>query len=194
MTIPYLLTVLLGLVAEAEAADMGVMMSIAIADSDGNLQFFIKMDRALPASAEIAISKAYSTAALRMPTSELGRLALPGGVLYGIEHTHPGKIILFGGGIPLSADGRTLGGIGISGGTVEEDERVAVAVVKAFEEMVDLAGKIRPCLESVPRTQKPLALLEKHLLKTVLSVPLPREISWVLAGSLLLAVHEPSTC
>jgi uncharacterized protein GlcG (DUF336 family) len=176
MTIPYPVTLLLGSVAEAAAADLGVKMAIALADSEGDLQFFIKMDLALPASTEIAISKAFTAAALRMPTGDLGRLALPGEQLYGIEHTHSGRIILFGGGIPLRVDGQVVGGIGISGGTVEEDERVAEAVVKAFGEMVDIAEKIRPCLAKVLRNQKSLALLEKNLWEAVQSdaFPLPR--------------------
>jgi uncharacterized protein GlcG (DUF336 family) len=194
MTIPYPVTLLLGSVAEAAAADLGVMMSIALSDGEGSLQFFIRMDRALPASTEIAISKAYTAAALRMPTRELGRLALPGGPLYGIEHTNSGKIILFGGGIPLRVDGQVVGGVGISGGTVEEDERVAEAVVKAFEEMADLAEKIRPCLANVIRNQKSPALLEKSLWEAVQSdvLQLPREISRLLAGSLVLAVRRYS--
>ena len=194
MTIPYPVTQLLGSVAEAAAAHLGVMMSIALADGEGNLQFFIRMDRALPASTEIAISKAYTAAALRMPTKELGRLALPGQPLYGIEHTHSGKIILFGGGIPLWVDGLVVGGIGISGGTVKEDERVAEAVVKAFGEMVDFAEKIRPCLAKVLGNQKSLASLEKNLWEAVQSdvFPLPREISRLLAGSLVLAVRRYS--
>jgi uncharacterized protein GlcG (DUF336 family) len=194
MTIPYPVTLLLGSVAEAAAADLGVMMSIALSDGEGSLQFFIRMDRALPASTEIAISKAYTAAALRMPTRELGRLALPGGPLYGIEHTNSGKIILFGGGIPLRVDGQVVGGVGISGGTVEEDERVAEAVVKAFEEMADLAEKIRPRLANVIRNQKSPALLEKSLWEAVQSdvLQLPREISRLLAGSLVLAVRRYS--
>lgn len=190
MSIPYPVALMLGSVAEAAAADLGVMMAIALADGEGNLQFFLKMDRALPASTEIAISKAYSAAALRMPTSELGRLALPGAPLYGIDRTHSGKIILFGGGIPLSVGDQVVGAIGISGGTVEEDERVAAIVVKVFGEMVDLAEKIRPSLAGVLGNQKSLASLEKCLLEAVQSVPLPPVISRLLAGSMLLAVHE----
>jgi uncharacterized protein GlcG (DUF336 family) len=190
MSIPYNVMLLLGSVAEAAAADLGVMMAIALADGEGNLQFFIKMDRALPASTEIAISKAYSAAALRMPTSELGRLALPGEPLYGIDRTHGGKIILFGGGIPLSMGGEVVGGIGVSGGTVEEDERVAAAVVKAFGEMADLAGKISPCLVEALGNQKSLASPGKCLREAVQNVPLPPEISRLLVGSLLLIVGE----
>lgn len=191
MTIPYPVTLLLGSVAEAAAADLGVMMAIAITDGEGSLQFFIRMDRALPASTEIAIAKAYTAAALRMPTREVGRLALPGEALYGIQHTHGGKIILFGGGIPLSVGGRVVGGIGVSGGTVEEDERVAEAAVRAFGEMAELAEKIKPFLTKALKNQELPASLEKRLWEAFQAdvCPLPMEISRLLAGSLLLAVR-----
>ncbi len=191
MSIPYRVSLLLGSVAEAAAADLGVMMAIALTDEEGSLQFFVRMDRALPASTEIAISKAYTAAALRMPTREVGRLALPGEALYGIQHTHSGKIILFGGGIPLSVGGQVVGGIGVSGGTVQEDELVAEAAVKAFGEMAEWAEKIRPCLAKVLKNQEPPASLEKRLWKAFQAdvFPLPVEISRLLAGSLLLAVR-----
>lgn len=56
-----------------------------------------------------------------MPTKELAVLAAPGGSLYGIQFTNGGKIVIFGGGEPLLGDGKILGGLGVSGGTAEED-------------------------------------------------------------------------
>ena len=58
---------------------------------------------------------------LKMPTKELAVLAAPGGSLYGIQFTNGGKIVIFGGGEPLLEDGKILGGLGVSGGTAEED-------------------------------------------------------------------------
>jgi len=195
MTIPYPVTILLGSIAEAAAADLGIMMAIALADEEGSLLFFIRMDKALPASTEIAISKAYTAAALRMSTREAGRLALPGEALYGIQHTHSGKIILFGGGIPLCLGGQVVGGIGVSGGTVEEDELVAEAAVKAFAEMAELAEKIRPCLVEVLNNREPSTSLEKQLWEAFRGdvFLLPKEISRLLAGALILALrgHPP---
>lgn len=191
MTIPHPVTVLLGSIAEAAAADLAVMMTIAITDGEGGLRFFIRMNGSLPASTEIAISKAYTAAVLHMTTREVGRLALPGKALYGIQHTHGGKIILFGGGIPLSVGDQWVGGIGVSGGTVEEDELVAEAAVKAFGEMAALAGRIRPCLAKVLSNRESPASLEKQLWEAFKGdvFPLPGEISRVFAGSLLLAVR-----
>ncbi len=154
MRIPFPLARILGSIAESAAADMGLAMVIAIVDQEGLLRYFARMDGALPASTEIAVSKAYTAAALRMSTREVGRLALPGEPLYGIQHTNPGKIVLFGGGFPLTVRGKVAGGIGISGGSVEEDEEVAQAVLNGLGDMERLADWIKPLLRD--------KLLEEH--------------------------------
>ena len=149
MRLPYSVAQILANVAEAEASNTGVPMAIAVADAGGGLQLFTRMDGALPASSEIAVSKAYTAAVLRMATHEVGKLAQPGGILYGIQHTHNGKIILFGGGFPLLLDGEVVGAIGISGGSVDEDMRVAQPAVQMLKDMECWSGKIK---ELVPAT------------------------------------------
>jgi len=135
MRIPYPVARALASIAEEHAAAINVPMAIAVADAEGGLIFFGRMDGALPASTEIAVSKAFTAAALRMPTHEVGKLAQPGELLYGIEQTHQGRIVLFGGGFPLKPKGKVAGAVGISGGTVEQDIQVAQSVVEALEEM-----------------------------------------------------------
>jgi len=149
--IPFPLPRILGSIAESAADDMGLAMAIAVVDNEGLLQYFARMENALPASTEIAVSKAYTAAALRMSTREVGQLALPGNPLYGIQHTHSGKIVLFGGGFPLRLRGRVVGGIGISGGTVEEDEQVASSVLDTLAGMENLAESIKPLLPVKPK-------------------------------------------
>lgn len=46
----------------------------------------------------------------------------------GIEETN-GGLVVFGGGLPLYYDGKLIGAIGVSGGTVPQDEEVAAAGV-----------------------------------------------------------------
>ena len=41
------------------------------------------------------------------------------------------RLVVFGGGIPVELDGEVIGAIGVSGGSVEEDERCAVAGLQA---------------------------------------------------------------
>ena len=111
--------------AEEKAEQMGVPVVFAAVDRGGNLMLLQRMEGALLASVEIASGKAYTASALKMPTHELGQAAGQDGPLYGIETAIPGKIVLFGGGFPYVVDGEVVGGIGVSGGTVEQDMEIA---------------------------------------------------------------------
>lgn len=118
--------------AEERAHAIGVPMVIAVVDEGGNLKAFRRMDGALLASVQIAQGKAYTSAALRLPTREVGAQVQPGAPLYGIALAAPGKMITFAGGLPLWRGERLIGAIGVSGGTVEEDEEVALAGQQAL--------------------------------------------------------------
>jgi uncharacterized protein GlcG (DUF336 family) len=78
-------------------------------------------------SAELAIDKAFTAQIFNNRTDALGALAQPGAELYGIQHSHGGRVMVFGGGIPIRFEGRTIGAIGVSGGTVAEDIAIAEA-------------------------------------------------------------------
>ncbi len=95
------------------------------------------------------MSKAYTAAVIRIPTHTVGELAQPGAPLYGIQHTHNGKIILFGGGYPLCIGGKVVGAIGVSGGTVEQDMLVAEPAVQMLQFIECWAKEIRPLLPHV---------------------------------------------
>lgn len=112
-----------------KAEEIGVPMVIAFVDEGGNLQLLHRMEDALLASIDVAAGKAYTACALKMPTDVLAGLAQPGQPLFGIEATNEGKIVIFGGGHPLVADDRVVGGIGVSGGSVEEDMQVMRAAL-----------------------------------------------------------------
>ncbi|MBR0093281.1 MAG: cob(I)yrinic acid a,c-diamide adenosyltransferase [Lachnospiraceae bacterium] len=120
------------LAAEMKAVEIRVPMVIAVTDCGGNLLILHRMDNALPGSVDIAINKAFTANAFKTRTEELGKHAQPGGPLYGIENSNGGRVVLFGGGIPLVVDGKVVGGFGVSGGTVEEDMCVAEAGVLRF--------------------------------------------------------------
>jgi len=193
MKITYPVARILGTIAESKASDLSVPMAIALMDAEGGLLFFGRMDGTLPASTEIAISKAYTAAVLRMATHELGKLAQPGGELYGIQHTHNGRIVLFGGGIPLQLNGQVVGGaIGISGGTVNEDVQVAEYVVNALEEMEYWAKRIKMFLPSQPLENVRISQLENRLKEVFeqMNCVLPAGAPSFLAGAILLASSE----
>jgi uncharacterized protein GlcG (DUF336 family) len=113
-----------------KAAEIGVPMVIAVVDGGGNLVALHRMDRALLVSIDIARNKAYTAVALKLPTHELAALAQPGQPLFGIHNADGGRVVIFGGGFPLVVDGEIIGGIGVSGGSVEEDMQCAEAALK----------------------------------------------------------------
>ncbi len=192
MKMTYPLAWKLGSIAEAEAMALGVPMVIALVDAEGGLLFFGRMDGALPVSTEIALGKAYTAAGLRMATHEVGRLAQPGQVLYGIQYTHPGRIVLFGGGLPLKLGGKVVGAIGISGGTVEEDIQVAEPIVRALEQMESLSERIRGLLAGMPLNTAFIHGLENKISGELerMNCPLPgREVS-IITGAIILAASE----
>ena len=70
---------------------------------------------------------------LQVSTQDLVDLTQPGQPLFGLNTTNEGRIVIFAGGIPLERDGEIVGAIGVSGGTVEQDQEVAEAGVGAFQ-------------------------------------------------------------
>ena len=118
---------------EVRAREMGVNTVCAVADAGGNLLALERMEDAFIASIDIAVNKAFTVTALKMPTKELASLAAPGGSLYGIQFTNGGKIVIFGGGEPLYASGKLVGGFGVSGGTAEEDTALGEYARSYFE-------------------------------------------------------------
>lgn len=119
--------------ARQKAEDIGVMMNIAVVDEGNNLKGFIRMDGAWLGSIDIAQNKAYTARSFDLETKLLGTLAQPGEPLYGIHASNDLRIIIFAGGIPLQRGTRIVGAIGVSGGSVEQDQQVAEAGVAAFD-------------------------------------------------------------
>ncbi len=111
----------MALLAEEKSRDISVPVVFSVVDAGGNLLLAHRMENALLGSIDISINKAYTASAFKMPTHELGKLAAPGGPLYGIELTNNGKVVIFGGGFPCFVNGKLVGAIGVSGGSVEED-------------------------------------------------------------------------
>jgi hypothetical protein len=127
-----------------------------------------------------------------MATHDVGKLAQPGQTLYGIQHTHPGKIVLFGGGLPLKLKGRVVGGVGISGGTVEEDIKVAEPVVKALEQMESLSERIRGLVSGIPRKTTSARELEKRISEELerMNCSLSAVEVSIITGAIVLAAGE----
>lgn len=115
---------------EAKAKEQSWKMNISIVDSGANEIFFEKMDGAFLGSREIALHKAQTSARFPFPTRFVEQLSygkdLKGGAVPGLALV-PG-IIAFAGGLPImTADKTQIGGIGVSGGTADQDETCAQA-------------------------------------------------------------------
>jgi glc operon protein GlcG len=113
--------------ALVEAERLAVDVCVAASDSAGHLLAFARMDRAPLLCGQIAQDKAFSVASFGgLPTGEWWRLLeSEPALLHGIVKTD--RLIVFGGGVPLVSEGRTVGGIGVSGGSSEQDVRIAEA-------------------------------------------------------------------
>jgi ATP:cob(I)alamin adenosyltransferase len=121
--------------AQAESARIGVPVSLAIADEGGNPVYFYRIPNAILVSIKVATNKAYTAVAMKQPSGNLYDLCVAGGSLHGLNTADP-NIVVFGGGFPLFINGKLVGGIGISGGTVSEDEQIGRQVIAEFEKLV----------------------------------------------------------
>ncbi len=115
------------------AAQLGVRVVTAVCDAGGNPVAMLRADDAYIASVDIALNKAFTAVSLKMSTDELSHLAQPGGSLYGIQFTNNNRIVIFGGGVPLMADGVIVGGFGVSGGTAEQDTALGQYAKEFYE-------------------------------------------------------------
>jgi uncharacterized protein GlcG (DUF336 family) len=112
---------------EAEATKAKVPVAVCIVDVHGNLVLQHRMNGAPLFSLEISERKAYTSALVRMRTADLLALVQPGQPLYVLPTVAGGRFCPMGGGVPLTEDGEVFAGVGVSGGTAEQD----VAIVEA---------------------------------------------------------------
>jgi len=119
--------------AKRQAAKIGVPMCISITDESGNLIAFERMDGAKILSVSLSADKAFSAAISRRPTHEYNELCQPGELVFGIHTSSGGRFSTVGGGYPVFAGKSVIGGIGLSGGSAEQDMDCAQAALKAFK-------------------------------------------------------------
>ena len=117
---------------EAAADKLGVPYNLAVVDAGGNLITHARMDGAWLGSIDIAINKAWTARAFDMATEDLGKMAQSGKPLFGIDSTNHAKVVIFGGGVPVKSGDVVIGGVGASGGTVDQDIEVVEAAVAAL--------------------------------------------------------------
>ena len=114
------------------ANELQVPVVIALTDRHGNAILTYRMPDALLVSLELAPKKAWTAVAMKTATHELTSAVQPGAALYGLESHMQGKVVTFGGGYALWREGLLLGGLGISGGSVEQDMDIAETAIAAI--------------------------------------------------------------
>ncbi len=115
---------------EIAAGIMGVNAVVAVKDEGANLVLLHAMDDSYIASVNVAQDKAYTAVALKMPTHKALEESR-GGSLDGLANGN--GIMLLGGGYPLKANGKIYGGVGVSGGTKEQDTALAMVAERYFK-------------------------------------------------------------
>jgi uncharacterized protein GlcG (DUF336 family) len=111
---------------EDESSKQDVPVAVTVIDVDGNVVLTHRMSGAPAFSLELAERKAYTSALIGMRTADLVPL-VPGADLYPLLALSGGRYSAMGGGVPLTSDGHVIAGVGVSGGTTEED----IAIVEA---------------------------------------------------------------
>ncbi|MBQ7643052.1 MAG: heme-binding protein [Clostridia bacterium] len=114
------------------AEQKGMKIVVAVCDPSGAPVLSEVMDGAFIISYEVALKKSYTCVAVKMSTAALGKAVKAGGKLEGL---HDDRLVFFGGGEPLYVGDKLVGGLGVSGGTVEEDTFLASFGAEFFKEL-----------------------------------------------------------
>src|SRR5579883_3162760 len=127
--------------AEAKARAMGWKMNIAVVDDGGHLLSFERMDGARPASGYTAITKATTAATFRQPSGPVPAGTTSPDPLLNLSLQHAalasgGKLTTLYGGVPVVVDGQVIGGVGVGGGSGEQDAQVARAGIQALLDQI----------------------------------------------------------
>jgi glc operon protein GlcG len=111
--------------AIAEARKQNLPMAVSVVDTAGQLVAFERMDNTQTASTAVSQDKAVSAAMYRRPTKVFQDVLAAGGV--GLRVLTLRNANAVEGGLPIVVDGKIIGGLGVSGGTSEQDGAVAKA-------------------------------------------------------------------
>jgi len=119
--------------AVKKAKELGVNVSIAIVDDGGNLKAFKRMDNAPLLTIQIAIDKAWTAVSFGIPTHEwYNKLKDNPPLAMGFPKIP--RLIIFGGGFPIVYKDKVIGGLGVSGGTSEQDMEIAKYALRIIED------------------------------------------------------------
>ena len=115
---------------EAQSARTKVPVAVSVIDIHGNILLQHRMSGAPVFSIEISERKAYTSALVGLRTADLSPLVQPGQDLFPLMGLSGGRFCSMGGGAPLTSEGQLVAGVGVSGGTVEQDVAILEAALR----------------------------------------------------------------
>ena len=115
---------------EAQSAGAKVPVAVCVIDVHGNIVLQHRMNGAPVFAIEIAERKAYTSALVGLRTADLFPLVQPGRELFPLMGLSGGRFCSMGGGAPLTSDGERVAGVGVSGGTVEQDVAILESAIR----------------------------------------------------------------
>jgi uncharacterized protein GlcG (DUF336 family) len=115
---------------EAESLTQNVPVAVTVIDIHGNIVLTHRMTGAPVFALEIAERKAYTSALIGIRTFDLVPLVQPGADLYPLLAISGGRFTAMGGGVPVTSEGQVIAGVGVSGGTTEQDIAIVEAAMK----------------------------------------------------------------
>jgi len=120
--------------SEAKAREFGINVTTAVVDSAGFIVLMRRMDGTRPLTAHIAHAKAYTAAIMKRPARDLLHWAESEPVYFGqVARMGHQPIVATQGGMPVRPGSDIVGGIGVSGGTPEQDQACCEAALAAIE-------------------------------------------------------------
>ena len=105
----------------------GITMAVAVTDASGELKAFASMDDTPLLANSVAVDKAWTAAAFRLPTDTWAKIIADPAVA---QLAHRPRLVAVGGGYPIISDGRIVGGLGLSGGTADQDAHAAETALR----------------------------------------------------------------
>lgn len=126
---------LMGERALEKCEEIGKSFVFTVVDAGGHVLYTQRMEDAFITSVSIATDKAFTAAAMKKPTHVLTEKVKPEQDLFGLNNTNDGRVIPFGGGLPVIVNDEVIGGVGASGGMVSEDIQVAEAALEVLKSL-----------------------------------------------------------
>lgn len=115
------------------AKKSNLAVTVAVVDAGGHILALARMENARTSTVNVAVGKAWTAALFQRPSRAYQELTGPTGDAYGLWNANPGRMVPVPGGYPVFWRGTCIGGVGVSGGSGDDDERLAMEAAATVE-------------------------------------------------------------